>query len=107
MNSRLRLQLRDARMLSVDELHRLKLEGFDLSRGMLIQEGTNFFYGEEALIFIFLHSGSRLLFMIGRMISGWNPRTKVFFYKALVQCRNLLLVLLGRNSTIQGVNNVR
>jgi hypothetical protein len=100
MNSRLQLNLRDARMLSADEVQRLKSKGFDLSHGMLIQDGTNFFYGEEALVFIFLHSGSRPLFIIGRVMSSWNPQTKVFCYRVLVRCRNLLLVSLGRNPTI-------
>jgi len=102
MNSRLQLRLRDARMLSVDELCLLKLKGFDLSYGMLVQDGTKFFYGEEALVFIFLHSGSSVLFSIGRMISRWNPRMRMRCYKVLVRCRSLLLLLLGRNSTIPG-----
>jgi hypothetical protein len=105
MNSRLQLNLRDARMLSVDEVHLLNSKGFDLSSGMLVQEGTNFFYGEEALLFIFLHSGSRVLFFIGRMMSRWNPRTTVFCYRVLVRCRSLLLLLLGRGTAIRGTTD--
>jgi predicted DCC family thiol-disulfide oxidoreductase YuxK len=107
LNSRLRLKLRDARLLSVDELNQLKMKGFDLSYGMLVQDGSNLFYGEEALIFIFLHSGCRPLFVMGRMMSSWNRRARVLCYKALVKCRNLLLVLLGGNSTIRGVTDLR
>jgi hypothetical protein len=101
------LDLRDARMLSVDEVHLLKSKGFDLSHGMLVQDGTNFFYGEQALIFIFLHSGSQVLFIVGRMMSRWNPRITVFCYRVLVWGRSLLLFLLGRDSTVRGATQTR
>ena len=53
MNSRLQLNLRDAGMLSAAEVQLLKSKGFDLSHVMIIQDGTNFFCGAEALVFIF------------------------------------------------------
>ena len=81
-----------------DLVDEIAAAGYDLDEGMILKDGSDFYYGSDALRELALRSSGNGVF--NRLASSVfrHPRIASIVYPLLTACRRLLLRILGRSS---------
>ena len=97
------IDIADGELIRVDARERCELvdeiaaAGYDLDEGMILKDGSDFYYGSDALRELALRSSGNGVF---NRIAAWvfrHPRVARIVYPLLTAGRRLLLRILGRS----------